>query len=174
MVNGGKALVKNAVLVVALFLGVALIFSSSYIFDAFGEIKRSSIDCIGNSKTSNIWYCCYEETDTDTGNSVGIYCATCYDDGTGNLACGAYDKVESIKPPDGGEVFPKDTAPPPSGVAPPPSTETCPENTALDANGNCAPSTQGPSTEPPSSDDNKPSRPELPKGGDILGLQPTD
>lgn len=34
-------------------------------------------------------------------------------------------------------------APLPSGVAPPPSTQTCPANTALDANGNCAPLTQG-------------------------------
>jgi hypothetical protein len=83
------------------------------------------------------------------------------------MRCGAYTKVESIKPPDGGEVFPKETAPPPSGVAPPPSTQTCPENTALDANGNCAPVTQTPK-EPKSSDDNNPSKPKLPKGGGVL------
>ena len=29
-------------------------------------------------------------------------------------------------------------------TAPPPSTKTCPENTAIDANGNCTPLTQGP------------------------------
>ena len=34
--------------------------------------------------------------------------------------------------------------PNPTGVAPPPSTEICPENTVIDANGNCAPLTQGP------------------------------
>jgi hypothetical protein len=76
----------------------------------------------------------------------------------------------------GGDIV----APPPSGVAPPPSTQTCPENTALDANGNCAPVTQGPketpstdqgTTQPPTTDDNKPSKPKLPKG-DILKLQP--
>jgi hypothetical protein len=52
-------------------------------------------------------------------------------------------------------------------VAPPPSTETCPDNTALDANGNCAPVTQTPK-EPKSSDDNKPSKPKLPKGSGVL------
>jgi hypothetical protein len=49
----------------------------------------------------------------------------------------------------------------PSGVAPPLTTQTCPENTALDASGNCAPVTQGQTdqgttTQSPSSDDNKP------------------
>lgn len=47
-------------------------------------------------------------------------------------------------------------APPPSGVAPPPSTTTCPDITALDANGNCAPLTQAPTdqatTQPPIND----------------------
>jgi hypothetical protein len=146
-------IIKFAVLVVTSFLVLALISSSSYRFDAVGKIHRSSIDCIPTPGT-NIVDCCYQETDTETGKSVGIYCATCYDDGNGNLSCGAYEKVESIKPPNGGEVFPKEIAPPPSGVAPPPSTQTCPENMALDASGNCAPLTQGPTdqqgtTEPP-------------------------
>jgi hypothetical protein len=61
-----------------------------------------------------------------------------------------------------------------------PSTTTCPDNTALDAKGNCAPVTQTPkespskdqgTTQPPPTDDNKPSKPKLPKG-DILKLQP--
>ena len=59
-----------------------------------------------------------------------------------------------------------------------PSTTTCPENTALDTNGNCAPLTQGQTdqgttTQPPSSDDNnnKPTKPKLPKGN-ILGELP--
>jgi hypothetical protein len=38
----------------------------------------------------------------------------------------------------------------PGSIAPPPSTKTCPENTAVDANGNCAPVTQGPKGSPPS------------------------
>lgn len=48
---------------------------------------------------------------------------------------------DDTKPPSNcGTRFPE-----PLGVAPPPpSTKTCPENTALDANGNCAPLTQGP------------------------------
>jgi hypothetical protein len=79
-------------------------------------------------------------------------------------------------------------APPPPPPPPPPptdhvvekSTGTCPDNTALDAKGNCAPVTQTPketpstdqgTTQPPTTDDNKPSKPKLPKG-DILKLQP--
>ena len=167
------------VFVFVLFLAVALIYSSSHKFNALAEIKRSGIDCIPEQKT-NIVNCCYKEYDTDTGETVAIYCAVCYDNGTGNLACDAYEKVESIKPPDGGQVFPKDTAPPPVGVAPPPpppSTQTCPDNTALDANGNCTPVTQGPTDQgtttqpPPSDDNNKPSKPKLPKGN-ILGELP--
>lgn len=73
----------------------------------------------------------------------------------------------------GGDIV----APPPSGVAPPPSTKTCPQNTAVDANGNCAPVTQGPKETPSTdqgttqTDDNKPSKHKLPKG-DILVPQP--
>ena len=42
-------------------------------------------------------------------------------------------------------------APPPVGVAPPPPTESCPENTARDAQGNCTPLTQTPETPVPKS-----------------------
>jgi hypothetical protein len=61
-----------------------------------------------------------------------------------------------------------------------PSTTTCPDNTALDAKGNCAPVTQTPkespskdqrTIQPPPTDDNKPSKHKLPKS-DILKLQP--
>jgi len=43
--------------------------------------------------------------------------------------------------------------PPPSGKAPPPSTEKCPDNSAVDSNGNCTPMTQLPDD---TSDNNKP------------------
>ena len=169
------------VFVIVSFLTAALIYSSSHTFNALAEIKSSGIDCIPEKKPSNIVNCCYKEYDTNTGDTVAIYCTECYDNGTGNLACGPYEKVESIKPPDGAQDFPKDTAPPPVGVAPPPSsTQTCPENTALDANGNCAPVTQAPpSTDQgtttiqpsPPSDDNKPLKHKLPKAN-ILGELP--
>ena len=44
-------------------------------------------------------------------------------------------------------------APPPLGKAPPPSTEKCPDNSAVDQNGNCNPTTQLPGD---TSDNNKP------------------
>lgn len=67
-----------------------------------------------------------------------------------------------------------------SVIAPPPSTTTCPENTAVDANGNCAPVTQAPKESPPPSTDqqgttqptpptvdNTPYKHNLPKGGSL-------
>lgn len=74
--------------------------------DIFGEIKTSGIDCIPE-KDTNIVTCCYKEYDTEIGDTTAIYCAQCYDDGIGNLACDAYDKVESIKPPDDSNTSPK-------------------------------------------------------------------
>jgi hypothetical protein len=109
--------------------------------------------------------CCWNGPN---GNSI---CQLCWTDDQGNFFyCDpprTKDKADSST-----------IAPPPSGVAPPPSTQTCPENTALDANGNCAPLTQGPTdqgttAQPPSStDDNKPPKPKLPKG-DILDQSPS-
>ena len=74
-------------------------FSTSYVF---GE----TMDCISEQKT-NIVNCCYKEYDTDTDDITAIYFTICYDDGTGNLACGEYEKVESIKPQDDSGVPPK-------------------------------------------------------------------
>ena len=72
-----------------------MIYNSSFIFHAYG-IWRSSIDCI--PEPSNIVTCCYEERESKSGATVGIYCTTCYDDGKGNLACGEYEKIESSNP----------------------------------------------------------------------------
>jgi hypothetical protein len=95
------------ILVVLSFLLVAFIYGSSFKFDVFGEVEKSDIDCIPE-KGNNIVHCCYREYESETGDTVAIYCATCYDDGIGNLACDAYDKVYSIKPPDDSGVPPKD------------------------------------------------------------------
>jgi hypothetical protein len=93
------------VVIIWFFIVVAIIYSSSFTFEVLGDIKKGSIDCIPEQK-SNIVNCCYKESDTDTGETTAIYCAQCYDDGTGNLACDAYDKVESIKPPDDDSTIP--------------------------------------------------------------------
>lgn len=90
---------RHLIIVIKSFFTVAFIYSPSSTLDIFGEIKTSGIDCIPE-KDTNIVTCCYKEYDTDTGDTTAIYCAQCYDDGIGNLACDAYDKVESIKPPD--------------------------------------------------------------------------
>jgi hypothetical protein len=65
-------------------------------------------------------------------------CQTCHV----NTNTGEFENCTSVLSK--GKPDTSTVAPPPSGAAPPPSTNTCPENTVLDANGNCAPLTQGP------------------------------
>jgi hypothetical protein len=84
--------------------------------------------------------CCWQES---PGGDV--VCQTCHV----NTDTGEFENcsdVGSIGKPGAGVL-----APPPSGVAPPPPTESCPENTARDAQGNCTPLTQTPETPVPKS-----------------------
>lgn len=98
---------KHLIFTVISFLAVAIIYSTSSTLDIFGEIKDK-------------WYRLYTRAENQycqlllqriwqwyKGESTAIYCAQCYDDGTGNLACDAYDKVESIKPPGDNYIPPK-------------------------------------------------------------------
>ncbi|HEU5119904.1 MAG TPA: hypothetical protein VFT71_02860 [Candidatus Nitrosocosmicus sp.] len=59
---------------------------------------------------------------------------------------------------------------PPSDVASPPSTEKCPDNVAIDNNGNCSPVIQSPeeSTNNENNDNNKP---QIPRGEILNELQ---
>lgn len=159
---------------IILFLSVALIFGLFVrSIDVFAKptLTRGPIECDANPET-NLIKCCQDETDSK-GLTIR-WCTVC---------------TNTAPPSDCNERFPESKgspdstviAPPPSDVAPPPSTTTtCPENTALDANGNCEPMTQtSPSTDqgtttiqpPPTSDDNKPLKHKLPKGN-ILGELP--
>jgi len=87
-------------------------------------------------------HCCW----TDIFNDRTV-CQTC----DVNTDTGDFEncsKVESKGHPDSSTVIP-----PPSGLAPPPSTEKCPDNSAVDQNGNCTPTTKLPDD---TSDNNKP------------------
>lgn len=98
---------SHLIFVVISFLLVAFIYSSSFKFSIFGEIKKSDVDCIPENG-NNIVYCCYTESDSETDDTVAVYCITCYKKWNGNLACDDYDKVLSTKPPDDGDIFSKD------------------------------------------------------------------
>jgi hypothetical protein len=79
--------------------------------------------------------CCW--TDTNTNESYCQWCEV-------NTDTGEFENCSSPKlRPDSSII-----APPPSGIAPPPPTESCPENTARDAEGNCTPLTQTPEQPP--------------------------
>lgn len=83
--------------------------------------------------------CCWH--DSITGSYA---CQTC----EVNTDTGDFENCTSKGNPDSSVV-----APPPSGKAPPPSTEKCPDNSAVDQNGNCTPITQLPDD---TSDNTKP------------------
>jgi len=88
--------------------------------------------------------CCWSTMD-------GTVCQTCdVNTDTGEFEdCGpVHTPVVPKGIPDSSPVIP-----PPSGKAPPPSTEKCPDNSAVDKNGNCTPMTQLPDD---TSDNNKP------------------
>jgi hypothetical protein len=160
MVNSSK----TAILVYAsLFLVAGLAYSSASLHPVFAEppdpcfgdgCEGTWCDSIFSGKADQ---CCW------TGPNGDQICQICWvlegSESGGYFYC---DPPTTKGRPDSSTI-----APPPSGVAPPPSTQTCPENTALDANGNCARVTQTPK-EPKLSDDNKPSKPKLPKGGGVL------
>ena len=83
-----------------------------------------------------------------------------YDSITGSYACqtcevntdtGDFENCTSKGKPDSSVV-----APSPSGKAPPPSTEKCPDNVAVDKNGNCSPTIQLPNEDSGVEDNNKP------------------
>ena len=74
--------------------------------------------------------CCWY--DTITGSYA---CQTC----EVNADTGDFENCTIKGKPDSSVV-----APPPSGKAPPASTENCPDNSAVDENGNCSPSAQLP------------------------------
>jgi hypothetical protein len=192
MVNGGKnSITKYAVLVVALLvlLITGLNQSPFSVYPIFAEPPDPCFgdDCPGSRCFNNPGsaQCCW------TGPNGDEICQSCDVSESGDY--------ENCTPPStkgipGSNVI----APPPAGVAPPPSTKTCPENTALDAKGNCAPITQSPKeppagvdctknpddplckpvgiNPPPSStdDNNKPAKPKLPKGDDVLSSPSTD
>lgn len=78
--------------------------------------------------------CCWKEPGVIPSE---INCQTC----DINTDTGEFDNCSSASK---GTTGPGIVAPPPLDVAPPPPTESCPENTARDAQGNCSPMTQGP------------------------------
>jgi hypothetical protein len=167
-------MVLGVVSLVFLFSG--LVQNPFFVVPVFAEPPYPCFgdDCEGThckniGPGGGVMECCWE------GPAGGQLCQTCIVNDDGSLSGCSNPQPGSKGRPDSSTI-----APPPSGVAPPPSTQTCPDNTALDAKGNCAPVTQTPketpskdqgTTQPPPSDDNKPSKPKLPKG-DILKLQP--
>jgi hypothetical protein len=159
MVNSSKTTIS----VVISFLVVTLMFSSFSGFEAFAARKDPNWGKIGTCSASDDGKrttCCW---------TVGkmTLCQTCRTDVVATGAnCGSVtselsNRPEGISPDVTGEV-----APPP-----PPPTQKCPENTVLGLKGKCIPLTNIPEDQQEATKqplDNKPSKPNLPKGGSVL------
>jgi hypothetical protein len=96
--------------------------------------------CVNNTQKGTA-SCCW--TDFFSGDTL---CQTCdINTDTGDFVDCTEPHVVSSKT-DSSTIVP-----PTSGIAPPPPTESCPENIARDAQGNCTPLTQTPETPVPKS-----------------------
>jgi hypothetical protein len=152
-----KSIITGVVPLVLLFSG--LVQNQSFVVPVFAEPPDPCFgdDCEGSTcsnKYGESVLCCWLGP-----NGENVICQRCEID----LPSG--DFVNCTTPASKGQRDSNVIAPPPSGVAPPPSTQTCPENTALDASGNCAPATQGstdqqgttepPTKTPPTTDQNE-------------------
>lgn len=179
--------VKPAVLLFTslLFLVAGLIYTPVYLHPVFAAAPSFCFqyNCpdrvCDNNPQEGTATCCWSEEGVLT-----VFCQTC----EVNTQTGDFENCNDVHVGSRGQlppsIPPSGVAPPPSGVAPPPpSTTTCPENTVVDANGNCAPLTQGPKESPPSSTDQGTTQPpdntasskqKLPKGGDLLVGPPTE
>ncbi|HYT42343.1 MAG TPA: hypothetical protein VEP90_08350 [Methylomirabilota bacterium] len=86
---------KPVIFVVISFLALALIYVSISIFYVSAKPNYTNIECTKNAVLNpggNQYSCCYGEV-----NSVGAlqhwYCATCFKNAEGSLACGDYGQV---------------------------------------------------------------------------------
>ncbi len=92
--------------------------------------------------------CCWSKPGVIPAETV---CQTC----EVNTGTGEFENCTSVASK--GSPDSSTLAPPPSGKAPPTSTEKCPDNAAVDKNGNCSPSAQLPDEDNDAgSDNNKP------------------
>lgn len=137
---------KSLVLVIAslIFLVSGVVCSQLSALPVLAAIKDPCFDsgsCPNRGCENNLERgtatCCW--TDRADGETV---CQTC----DVNTDIGEFENCTDVRCISCAKGLPGPgiIAPPPVGVAPPPLTETCPENTALDAQGNCTPLTQGP------------------------------
>jgi hypothetical protein len=114
---------KRLIIGVVSLLIVALVYSSfpkSYV--AFAAITYGDISCSGEGSLYLV-RCC--QTQTDDEGIETEWCTWCDNTSPPSNCSPRYQVGHAVAPPS-------------------PQTGTCPENTALDAQGNCAPLTQSP------------------------------
>jgi len=87
--------------IIAIFFIVSSAFwgalISSPVLAAGKNSSVPSIDCF-KVPNSNQQICCYKESD-DEGTTTGIYCADCWENSGGSLACDQYEPVLRKAPP---------------------------------------------------------------------------
>jgi hypothetical protein len=90
-----KPLVFVTIIFFAL-LGLAIYsLPSSISVKVFAMKKTTKIVCTlsGGPNPDKKYDCCYEEYDSNTGSTLGVYCADCWKNAEGSFACNDYVKV---------------------------------------------------------------------------------
>ena len=84
------------VTIIFVLLGLAIYSLSSTIsVKVFAMKKTTKILCTlsGGPNPDKKYDCCYEEYDSNTGSTLGVYCADCWKNAEGSFACNDYVKV---------------------------------------------------------------------------------
>jgi hypothetical protein len=89
-----KPLVFVAIIFALLVLAIYS-SSSSLSVKVFAMKKTTKILCTlsGGPNPDKKYDCCYEEYDSNTGSTLGVYCADCWKNEEGSYACNDYVKV---------------------------------------------------------------------------------
>lgn len=84
------------VTIIFVLLGLAIYsVPSSISIRVFAMKKTTQILCTlaGGPNPTKKYDCCYEEYDSNTGSTLGVYCADCWKNAEGSFACNDYVKV---------------------------------------------------------------------------------
>ena len=83
------------VAIILTLLVLAIYSTSSRSIMVYAMKKTSQIVCSlsGGPNPDKKYDCCYEEYDSKTGSTLGVYCADCWKNEEGSFACNDYVKV---------------------------------------------------------------------------------
>jgi hypothetical protein len=88
-----KPLVFVAIILTLLVLAIYSTSSRSVMVLAMKKTSQIVCNLSGGPNPDKKYDCCYEEYDSKTGSTLGVYCADCWKNEEGSFACNDYVKV---------------------------------------------------------------------------------